>query len=141
MVGPEGFEPATKRLESPALTPELWAQQIDNTTGRRDLVRKLHFCGVAVLIAARLMNHIRVSHRKLFAFCRRCFEKLGLSATDARIVGENLIFANLRGVDSHGLIRMKIYADRLRAGGFKAKTRPKVISDQSSAALIDAGQG
>src|ERR1043166_3425948 len=87
------------------------------------------------------MNKILVSHRKLFAFCRSCFEKLGLSAADARIVGENLLFANLRGVDSHGVIRMKIYADRPRAGGFKAKARPKVISEQPSAALIDARQG
>ena len=101
----------------------------------------MHFCWAAALIAARNMNQILVSHRNLFTFCKRCFEKLGLSAADARIVGENLIFANLRGVDSHGVIRMKIYADRLRAGGFKAKARPKVISEQSSAALIDAGQG
>src|SRR5215471_12442275 len=87
------------------------------------------------------MNQILVSHRKLFAFCRCSFERLGLSAADARIVAENLLFANLRGVDSHGVIRMKIYADRLRAGGFKAKARPKVISDEPSAALLDARHG
>ena len=53
----------------------------------------------------------------------------------------NLIFANLRGVDSHGVIRMKIYAERLRAGGFKPRARPKLISDRASSALIDARHG
>lgn len=87
------------------------------------------------------MNETAVSAAKLLAFCAACFEKLGLSAQNARLTAENLIFANLRGVDSHGVIRMKAYADRLRAGGFRAKARPKLISEEASAALIDAQQG
>jgi LDH2 family malate/lactate/ureidoglycolate dehydrogenase len=78
---------------------------------------------------------------KLLAFCTACFRKLGLSAPNARLTAENLIFANLRGVDSHGVIRMKIYADRLRLGGFKAKARPKVVRENQSSALIDAQHG
>src|SRR2546423_737943 len=87
------------------------------------------------------VNDVKIPSETLLSFCSACFEKIGLSADDARLTAENLNFANLRGVDSHGVIRMKIYADRLRAGGFKAKARPKVVSDQESAALIDAGQG
>jgi LDH2 family malate/lactate/ureidoglycolate dehydrogenase len=78
---------------------------------------------------------------KLVAFCIACFEKLGLSPQNARLTAENLIFANLRGVDSHGVIRMKIYAERLRAGGFKPGARPKVVSEHESSALIDARHG
>src|SRR5436305_668396 len=87
------------------------------------------------------MNDTTVPARKLLAFCRSCFERLGLPPKHALLTAENLIFANLRGVDSHGVIRMKIYADRLRAGGFKSKVRVKIISNLESAALIDAGQG
>jgi LDH2 family malate/lactate/ureidoglycolate dehydrogenase len=87
------------------------------------------------------MNEIKVPAAKLSAFCRACFEKLGLAPRGARITAENLIFANLRGVDSHGVIRMKIYADRLRAGGFKPKARPQVVAEQESSALIDARHG
>src|SRR5262245_53310913 len=87
------------------------------------------------------MNDIKVSAAKLSAFCRACFEKLKLSPSAARMAADNLIFANLRGVDSHGVIRMKIYADRLRAGGFKPSVRPKVVAEQNSSALIDAGHG
>jgi len=87
------------------------------------------------------MNEILVPAPKLLAFCTACFQKLGLSAANARLAAENLIFANLRGVDSHGVIRMKIYADRLRLGGFKAKARPKVVRENQSSALIDAQHG
>lgn len=87
------------------------------------------------------MNEINVSAAKLSAFCVTCFKKLGLSPQNARLVAGNLIFANLRGVDSHGVIRMKIYAERLRAGGFKLNARPKVVSEHESTALIDASHG
>lgn len=87
------------------------------------------------------MNDINVPAPELSAFCVTCFQKLGLSREDAQLTADNLIFANLRGVDSHGVIRLKIYADRLRAGGFKANVRPQVVSEQPSSALIDAQHG
>src|ERR1051325_4872 len=87
------------------------------------------------------MNEIKVEAAKLSAFCIACFEKLGLSPEEARLTAENLIFANLRGVDSHGVIRLKIYAERSRAGGFKRNVRPQVVSEQDSAALLDAQHG
>ncbi len=86
------------------------------------------------------MTKTNVPAERLLAFCRACFEKLGLSRKDAQLTAENLVFANLRGVDSHGVIRLKIYTERLRAGGFKASTRPKIISNHPSAAAIDAQQ-
>jgi LDH2 family malate/lactate/ureidoglycolate dehydrogenase len=87
------------------------------------------------------MNEIKVPATKLLNFCIACFEKLGLSPDEARLTAENLIFANLRGVDSHGVIRLKIYADRIRAGGFKLNVRPQILSEQDSSALIDAQHG
>src|SRR6266545_5189055 len=87
------------------------------------------------------MNETKVPAGKLSAFCSACFGRLGLSSRNARLTAENLIFANLRGVDSHGVIRMKIYAERLRAGGFKPKARPKIVSERDSSALIDARHG
>jgi LDH2 family malate/lactate/ureidoglycolate dehydrogenase len=87
------------------------------------------------------MNETKVPAGKLLAFCSACFGKLGLSSQNARLTAENLIFANLRGVDSHGVIRLKIYADRLRAGGFDPKARTKVVAEQESSALLDARHG
>src|SRR5258707_13806470 len=87
------------------------------------------------------MNETTVPAGKLLAFCSACFEKLGLSKQHARLAAENLIFANLRGVDSHGVIRLKVYAERLRAGGFKRDARPQIVRDGESSALIDAQHG
>src|SRR5688572_14806281 len=87
------------------------------------------------------MSEINVPAPELSAFCVACFQKLGLSREEAQLTADNLIFANLRGVDSHGIIRLKIYGDRLRAGGFKTDVRLQVISEQASSALIDGQHG
>jgi LDH2 family malate/lactate/ureidoglycolate dehydrogenase len=87
------------------------------------------------------MSETKVSSETLRTFCIACFEKLGLAPTDAKLTADNLIFANLRGVDSHGVIRLKIYADRLRAGGFRREARPQIASEHASAALIDGCHG
>src|SRR3954463_6106843 len=87
------------------------------------------------------MREALVPAATLLEFCTACFEKAGLSAEAAGVVARNLLFANLRGVDSHGLIRLKIYLERFRAGGFKLHQRPRIISEQESAAVIDAGHG
>jgi ureidoglycolate dehydrogenase (NAD+) len=87
------------------------------------------------------MNQTLFTADGLRGFCVACFEKVGLSPVDATVTADNLIFANLRGVDSHGVIRLKVYIDRLRAGGFQAQATPQIIAQQESSALIDARQG
>jgi LDH2 family malate/lactate/ureidoglycolate dehydrogenase len=84
---------------------------------------------------------MNVSPRHLLAFCRACFEKLRVPPTNAQLVAENLVFANLRGVDSHGVIRLKIYLERLHVGGFKPTALPKVVRQGPSSALMDAQHG
>jgi ureidoglycolate dehydrogenase (NAD+) len=82
-------------------------------------------------------------HEKLAAFSAACLEKLGLARGDARLVADTLVAANLRGVDSHGVVRLPHYAARLRNGTVKA--RPSIGARQtgSSTAVVegDAGMG
>ncbi len=84
-----------------------------------------------------------VHHEKLISFATACLQKLGLEAADARLVAETLVTANLRGVDSHGVVRLPHYATRLRNGTVKA--RPKIGARRTgpSAAVVegDAGMG
>src|SRR6267143_5384560 len=87
------------------------------------------------------MNEIKVPAPHLDQFCATCVEKLGVPTQNARLIAPNLLFANLRGVDSHGLIRLKIYAERLKAGGFKLNEQPQIVSEQDSTGLIDARDG
>ena len=87
------------------------------------------------------MKAIAVPADSLLRFCAACFRKLGVPSSNALLTAKNLVFANLRGVDSHGVIRLKIYVDRLRAGGFKAKARPVVVAEKKATALIEARHG
>jgi ureidoglycolate dehydrogenase (NAD+) len=84
-----------------------------------------------------------VSQEKLVSFTANCLEKLGLATQDARFVAETLVAANLRGVDSHGVVRLPHYATRLRNGSVKACPNITVRRSGPSSAVVegDAGMG
>jgi ureidoglycolate dehydrogenase (NAD+) len=84
-----------------------------------------------------------VSHEKLTAFTAACLEKLELAPADARLVAETLVEANLRGVDSHGVVRLPHYATRLRKGSIKPRPNITVNRTGPATAMVegDAGMG
>ena len=82
-----------------------------------------------------------IAHEKLAAFAAACLEKLGLTVDDARLVAETLVAANLRGVDSHGVVRLPHYATRLRNGSVKARPTISVKRTGASSAMVDGGAG
>ncbi len=87
------------------------------------------------------MNETLVSHTRLAEFTAACLEKLGLADADARLVTETLVASNLRGVDSHGVVRLPHYATRLRNGTVKARPRIAVRRTGPSAATVDGDAG
>src|SRR5207244_8398633 len=87
------------------------------------------------------MSETLVSHSKLTDFVAACLEKLGLAAEDARLVAETLVAANLRGVDSHGVVRLPHYATRLRNGTVNARPQISVLRTGPSSATVDGGAG
>src|SRR6266571_8866738 len=89
------------------------------------------------------MSETLVPHTRLTMFTAVCLEKLGLAAADARLVAETLVASNLRGVDSHGVVRLPHYATRLRNGTVKARPRITARRTGPSAATVegDAGMG
>jgi ureidoglycolate dehydrogenase (NAD+) len=84
-----------------------------------------------------------VPHGTLADFTAKCLEQLGLEGADAKLVAETLVAANLRGVDSHGVVRLPHYARRLRNGSVKARPSMVVQRTSASAAVVegDAGMG
>jgi len=74
-------------------------------------------------------------------FSATIFERLGLPQAHALIVADCLVKANLRGLDSHGVARIPIYAKRLRLG--LANPRPTLTVNQvaPSAASLDGEDG
>jgi ureidoglycolate dehydrogenase (NAD+) len=89
------------------------------------------------------VSETSVLSAKLTGFAAACLEKLGLAAADARLVAETLVESNLRGVDSHGVVRLPHYAKRLRNGTVKARPQIAVRRTGPSTAMVegDAGMG
>ncbi len=66
----------------------------------------------------------------------------GVPEEDAKTVSEVLIESDKRGIDSHGIGRLKpIYIDRLDAGIMEPETKIDVISDEKAAAVLDGNNG
>lgn len=67
------------------------------------------------------------------------FERCGMSTADATVVAVSLIQSDLRGVQSHGLVRIPEYVGKLRGGGIDPTGVPHVARDSGSALVVDGG--
>jgi len=85
---------------------------------------------------------LRFKKQDLIDYTVRFMEKLGVPAADAEIVGDVLIEADLRGVSSHGLIRLSTYyGSRLKKGYMDPATPSKVIKETDTTIAFDGGNG
>lgn len=84
---------------------------------------------------------IRVQAEPLKAFCRRVFEKLDVPPQDAEVTADNLVSADLRGISSHGVARLRRYVNGLRDGVMLARPNVQVVHETPATALIDGGGG
>ena len=54
-------------------------------------------------------------HEDLQRFIAQAFQAKGMSAADADVVAETLVWANLRGGDGHGVARLPRYLDMIES--------------------------
>jgi len=69
------------------------------------------------------------------------FVGLGVPADDADVCADVLITSDLRGIESHGIGRLKMYFDRIRAGVQFPTTEFRVVRDRGATAVVDGGHG
>ncbi|GAA4164732.1 Ldh family oxidoreductase [Shinella granuli] len=69
------------------------------------------------------------------------FAGLDLPAQDAATVAHYLVLADLRGVGTHGISRIPVYADRLRRGLVRARPDIRVSHPMPAAAHVDGDDG
>ena len=85
---------------------------------------------------------LRFKKEDLLDFVIRYLTKLGVPKQDAKIVGKVLISADVRGVESHGLIRLaSYYGSRIQKGYINPLTPFIVQNETPTTALIDGGNG
>jgi LDH2 family malate/lactate/ureidoglycolate dehydrogenase len=82
-----------------------------------------------------------VASAALRTFTGGIFERLGLPQDHATIVADCLVQANLRGLDSHGVARVPIYAKRLRLGLVNPRPTLACTRVAPSAVHLDGDDG
>lgn len=84
-------------------------------------------------------EHIIIEESELRRFCVDALTEAQLTEGDARLVSDHLISANLRGVDSHGVIRIPYYLEGIRKGLVKARAETRLVRETPVSALLDGG--
>ncbi|CAN5686193.1 Ldh family oxidoreductase [soil metagenome] len=74
-------------------------------------------------------------------FTTRLLEGSGVPNVEARIVAESLVGSNLRGHDSHGVMRVPQYIDFLRKGDYKPGVMLKVEREGPAVVVCDGQWG
>jgi LDH2 family malate/lactate/ureidoglycolate dehydrogenase len=84
---------------------------------------------------------VYIDAKTLESFMRDVFTGLSVPKEDANIIAEVLITSDLRGIDSHGIQRCKMYYDRIRAGIYEVHTKIDIIKEGPTTALLDGNCG
>jgi ureidoglycolate dehydrogenase (NAD+) len=83
----------------------------------------------------------RYAAADLRAFCTRALERAGARPGDAAVIADALVAADLRGVHSHGALRVGIYVDRLRSGSINPRAELATVRDTGALVVADAQAG
>lgn len=83
----------------------------------------------------------RYSPRDLFIFGCRVLERLNVPPEDAREVAGCLVKAELRGIGSHGMVRLPVYTRRIQAKVVKERPDIRICDSGTTAALVDGDNG
>jgi ureidoglycolate dehydrogenase (NAD+) len=75
---------------------------------------------------------------QLAALVRGIFARHGMSAEHARLVADVLVWAELRGMDTHGVMRAPRYVAWIRKGDLNARPRITALLDTPAATVLDA---
>ncbi len=84
---------------------------------------------------------IVVGHEELARFIREVLVAKGASAADAASVADGLVWANLRGVDGHGVARLSSYLTLIERGEIDPKAQPRLVQDRGAVFVLDGGFG
>ncbi len=81
---------------------------------------------------------VRVAWDALKQFSREVFARVGFIPEGAEAQADVLVWANLRGVDSHGVLRIPWYVQLVDKGQMKPKPNIQIQKETPATLLIDA---
>jgi ureidoglycolate dehydrogenase (NAD+) len=86
-------------------------------------------------------NKVVVGHEELSRFIRAALERKGARPEDAVVVADGLIWANLRGIDGHGVSRLASYLRMIERGAIDVSTKPAIVQDRAATFILDGARG
>lgn len=73
----------------------------------------------------------------LKGFTEKVFIKMGCSKEDAEVISDVFMVAELRGLSSHGMLRLKDYFQLWQAGRINVKPDIRIVHETPSTAVVD----
>jgi len=86
-------------------------------------------------------NIIYKSVSSMQKFIKTSFQKLGVSEKDADVCANILITSDQRGIQSHGIGRLRMYLDRIERGLIEVNNTSEIIKESHTTAVIDGNHG
>jgi LDH2 family malate/lactate/ureidoglycolate dehydrogenase len=81
----------------------------------------------------------RVRSEVLLPLVTEVFLRCGMGDADAAYLAGSLVDADLRGVHSHGVLRVPEYVKKLTVGGVDPRGQPSVVRDVGACLVVDGG--
>jgi LDH2 family malate/lactate/ureidoglycolate dehydrogenase len=80
----------------------------------------------------------RISFEGLRDFCHRAYMKAGVPEDEAEIVADLLARSDLRGVETHGVMRLPIYIERLEKDYVRKKCLFEILKQKGATVYVTA---
>lgn len=84
---------------------------------------------------------IPVNAEALEILTDKILEEVGVPEDEARLLADALVSADARGMNSHGVMRLPVYVERIRAGGIKPGRKGKILRESVCTVLLDGEDG
>ncbi len=75
------------------------------------------------------------------AVVEQSLAKMGVQPENRQVILDTILFANQRGVATHGIGRLPLYVKKIQAGHLNPKDEIETIMDSGGTALLDAHNG
>ncbi len=79
----------------------------------------------------------RIAAQELLELVTAVFGRCGMGENDARLLADSLVFADLSGIHSHGVLRVPEYAKKMTVGGVDPKGQPQIARAMGACLVVD----
>jgi LDH2 family malate/lactate/ureidoglycolate dehydrogenase len=86
-----------------------------------------------------LTTEQRIHADELRNLITQIFERVGMDSVDAMLLADSLVFADLRGIHSHGVLRVPEYVEKLTTKGVNPKGKPHIVKAFGGCVVVDGG--